>query len=208
MMSTRPNISPRKTPKQWRNRRRLHLWGGTILLLAAVVGLSQLDQMGTFGTAQGDDIATYHKKTARVVRVVDGDTIDIAIPDRDRPHTRIRLWGVDTPETVRPNSPVEHFGPEASAFAKKTLHDQPVTIELPTDRTRDKYGRLLAYIYLPDGRLFNALLIETGHGYADPRFRHPKMREFKGMMEQAQKYKLGLWEEPNNPDLPKYLQRQ
>ena len=58
----------------------------------------------------------------------------------------------------------------------KSLDGQPIRIEVPTDRTRGKYGRLLAYIYLPDGRLFNALLIETGHGYADPRFRHPKMR--------------------------------
>jgi micrococcal nuclease len=207
-MSTRPDISPRKTPKQWRSRRRLHLCSAMILLFAAGVSVRHLDRMGTFGTANGDDIATYHNVTARVVRVVDGDTIDIAIPDGDRPHTRIRLWGVDTPETVRPNSPVQHFGPEASAFAKKTLHDQPVKIELPTDRTRGKYGRLLAYIYLPDGRLFNALLIETGHGYADPRFRHPKMREFKGLMKQAKKDGTGLWAKPNNPDLPKYLKRR
>ena len=207
-MSTRPDISPRKTPKQWRSRRRSQLWGASILLVAALVGLSQLDQMGTFGVASGDDIETYHNVTARVVRVVDGDTLDIAIPDGDRPHTRIRLWGVDTPETVRPNSPVEHFGPEASAFAKKILDGQPIRIEVPTDRTRGKYGRLLAYIYLPDGRLFNALLIETGHGYADPRFRHPKMREFKSLMKQAQKDGTGLWARPNNPDLPEYLHRR
>ena len=70
-MSTRPVISPRKTPKQWRSRRRSQLWGATILLVAALVGLSQLDQMGTFGVASGDDIETYHNVTARVVRVVD-----------------------------------------------------------------------------------------------------------------------------------------
>ena len=63
------------------------------------------------------DIEKYNAKTFAVIHVVDGDTLDINISDGRYNHTRIRLWGIDTPETKKPNSPVMYFGPEASDFA-------------------------------------------------------------------------------------------
>jgi micrococcal nuclease len=92
-----------------------------------------------------------------VVRVVDGDTIEVRIGGDVED---VRLIGVDTPETVKPDTPVECFGPEASAFTHEALEGERVRLVLGAER-RDKYGRLLAYVYR-GGRLFNAALIRRG----------------------------------------------
>ncbi len=97
-----------------------------------------------------------------VVNVVDGDTIDVWLGGNE---TRIRLLGVDTPETVRPGSPVECFGKEASRYTEESLLGKIVSLE--TDRTQaeyDRYGRLLAYIFL-DGESvsFNQTLLREGY---------------------------------------------
>ena len=81
-----------------------------------------------------------------VERVVDGDTIVV------RGVGRVRLIGVDTPETVDPRRPVEFFGREASAFTKRLLEGQRVRLEYDWERA-DRYGRTLAYVYLRDGML-------------------------------------------------------
>jgi micrococcal nuclease len=94
---------------------------------------------------------------AEVVRVVDGDTVEARI---DGDVEDVRLIGVDTPETVKPGAPVECFGPRASAFTHEALEGERVRLVLGAER-RDKYGRLLAYVYR-GGRLFNAALIRRG----------------------------------------------
>lgn len=94
---------------------------------------------------------------ARVVRVVDGDTIEARIDGRVED---VRYIGVDTPETVKPGAPVECFGPRASAFNHHLVEGRRVRLVLGVER-RDKYGRLLSYVYL--GRLFvNAELLRRG----------------------------------------------
>src|SRR6266542_627527 len=99
---------------------------------------------------------------ARVGRVVDGDTLEVAVAGR---RERVRLIGVDTPETVAPGRPVEPYGPQASAFAKHWLTG--ATLRLAADaEPRDHYGRLLAYAWLGDGTFWNALLL--AEGYARP----------------------------------------
>jgi micrococcal nuclease len=95
--------------------------------------------------------------TAAVVRVVDGDTIEARI---DGEEDDVRLIGVDTPETVKPDAPVECFGPRASAFTHRLLEGRTVRLRLGVE-TRDVYGRLLAYVWL--GRRFvNAELVRRG----------------------------------------------
>lgn len=111
--------------------------------------------------------------TAVVERVVDGDTIEARI---DGEAERVRLIGVDTPETVRPGAPVECYGPRASRFAKRLLEGRRVRLVFGAER-RDRYGRLLAYAYLrrgagappgagaPEGarsRFVNAILVRRG----------------------------------------------
>ena len=95
---------------------------------------------------------------AVVTAVVDGDTIEVA---RDGHADMLRLLGVDTPETVHPERPVECFGPEATAFTRRALLGRRV--RLTFDRvTRDRYGRLLAYVEV-DGRRFNDSLLAGGY---------------------------------------------
>ncbi|HDY65881.1 MAG TPA: hypothetical protein ENH84_06585 [Phycisphaerae bacterium] len=184
--------------------RKLLLWTAVV---TAVLALIAADQGGLFGQRQGPDMPRYHGKTFRVTRVMDGDTFDVEIPDGRWGCTRIRLWGVDTPETVKPDWPVEHFGPEASQFTRRAIHRGDVRLELLPHRTRDKYGRLLGYAYLPDGRMLNRVLIENGLGFADPRFNHPYKTEFARLQAAARRNKRGLWENPNPDHIPYYLKK-
>jgi endonuclease YncB( thermonuclease family) len=182
---------------------------GLVLALIAA-GFVSADHFGLFGRAPTKDHDKYDGKTFRVVHVVDGDTLDVEPADevRRKPSTRIRLWGVDTPEVVDPRKPVEHFGPEASAFAKRVLAEANVRLELDAVQTRDKYERLLAYVILPDGRMLNRVLVEEGYAYADPRFPHKYKREFAKLMKQAKAARLGLWKDLKPTDLPEYLQNE
>jgi micrococcal nuclease len=94
---------------------------------------------------------------AEVVRVVDGDTAEVRIGGEVED---VRLIGVDTPETVKPEAPVECFGPQASSFAHHLLEGRRVRLVFGVER-RDVYGRLLAYVYI-DHRLVNAMLVRRG----------------------------------------------
>lgn len=94
---------------------------------------------------------------ARVVRVVDGDTI---VVDLDGAEERVRYIGVDTPESVQPGHPVECFGREASAFNRRLVEGRMVRLEFDRER-RDAYGRLLAYVHA-GSRLVNAELVRRG----------------------------------------------
>jgi micrococcal nuclease len=94
---------------------------------------------------------------AYVTRVVDGDTVEAQIGDEVED---VRLIGIDTPETVKPEAPVECFGPQASSFTHRVLEEQPVRLVFGVER-RDVYGRLLAYVYIGH-RFFNAELVRRG----------------------------------------------
>ena len=183
---------------------------GLAVAAAIVAALVLADQLGVFGTIERTgDMETYHNKTFRVARVIDGDTLDIDLPDRHKGHptTRIRLWGVDTPETVKENTPIQHFGPEATEFTKRSCHNKQVRLELVAGNTRDRHGRLLAYVYTTNGdgkKMLNAELIAGGYGYADERFDHARKREFRRLQRQAQQAGRGLWKDVRNSDLPYY----
>jgi micrococcal nuclease len=103
--------------------------------------------------------------TVRVTHVVDGDTIDVAMPDGDE--ETVRYIGIDTPETVKPDTRVQCGGPRAHEANERLVGDREVTLRFDAER-RDVYGRLLAYVYVhgagPGGRaLFvNAELVRRG----------------------------------------------
>lgn len=127
-----------------------------------------------------------------VKRVVDGDTIVVSIDARD---VTIRLIGINTPETKKPNSPIECFGPEASARTEALLPvGVPVRIERDIE-SRDKYGRLLAYVYRePDDVFINGVLIDEG--FARPYPFPPNTTfatEFAAGAELAKSNGTGLW---------------
>ncbi len=153
------------------------------------------------------DLEKYHDKSFTVVKVVDGDTIDIDIPDGNYPHTRIRLWGIDTPETKSPKVGIMYFGPQAAEFTTKLALGKQVTVYLEERRTRGKYGRLLAYVQLPDGSFLNKVLLKEGYAYADLRFKHSFYNKYKQLESAARSGKKGLWEKVTREQLPEWLQR-
>lgn len=141
-----------------------------------------------------DENIDINKETnfSKVAKVVDGDTIDIDINSKVE---RIRLIGLNTPETVDPRKTVECFGKEASAKAKELLANQKVKIAADaTQGDRDKYGRLLRYIWRGDGLFFNLEMIKQGYGYEYTyNFPYKYQAEFKAAQKFAEQNKLGLW---------------
>jgi micrococcal nuclease len=104
----------------------------------------------------------------------------------------VRLIGVDTPETVAPGEPVGCFGPEASSFTRAVSTGQRVRLEFDTDRT-DRFGRTLAYVYLPDEIFLNATLVEQGYGYAYTVFPFRYLEQFRALEREAREARRGLW---------------
>ena len=132
---------------------------------------------------------------ARVLRVVDGDTIkvEIAKPPAGLAATEtIRLIGVDTPESVDKRKPIQYFAREASAYVKTRLTGQPILLAFDKD-LRDRYGRLLAYVFLEDGSCFDLELILQGYGYAYVKYPFFFMDEFRHAELKARYEKRGLW---------------
>jgi len=126
-----------------------------------------------------------------VVQVSDGDTI---VVDMNGVEERVRLIGIDTPEKDHPKKPVQCFALAASAFAKDLIADNPVRLEAdPTNDNRDRYDRLLRYVYLPDGTHVNAEVVKQGYGFAYLSFPFTKLDEFKQSEIEAREQNLGLW---------------
>jgi len=156
----------------------------------------------------GTDHDRYHNRMFRVARVVDGDTLDIDVPDGNKPMTRIRLWGVDTPEVKGSPKGEMYFGPQASEFAKRILTGRSVYVVLAPEKTRGKYGRLLAYVMLDrGGKMFNELLLEKGLAYADRRFPHAYRKQFEAIEKRARRAGVGLWADITIEKMPGWRQR-
>ena len=127
-----------------------------------------------------------------VSHYVDGDTIAV---NMNGSIETIRFIGVDTPETHKPNTPVQCFGPEAAAHTKAEISRfGKVRLQAdPLDTNRDRYGRLLRYVYLPDGTLMDEQIIRQGYGFAYLSFPFSKKDQFAAGQKAAQAAKLGLW---------------
>lgn len=132
---------------------------------------------------------------ATVLHVVDGDTLDADLDGIGK--VRIRMLGVNTPETVDPRKTVECFGKSASDFSKQTLMvgKRIQLAEDPQADERDKYGRLLRNVILEDGTDFNALLVQEGYAYAYLGFPLDPQRkvQLKRLEIMAKTEKRGLW---------------
>lgn len=127
--------------------------------------------------------------TAYVLRAVDGDTIEVRLDGRDED---VRYIGIDTPETVKPDTPVQCFGPRAHRFNARLVTHRRVRLVFGVER-RDVYGRLLAYVYL-GGRFVNAELAKRGFARTltippNDRF----ARRFKRLQIAAARAARGLW---------------
>jgi micrococcal nuclease len=122
----------------------------------------------------------------QVTRVIDGDTLVVA------GQGRVRLIGVDAPETNDPRPDVLQVALDATAFARSMAVGQRVTLRFD-QQLKDHYGRVLAYVYLPDGRLLNAELLQRGLAtlYSRESFRH--MTAFRAMEREARSNRRGIW---------------
>ncbi|MET0604417.1 MAG: thermonuclease family protein [Baekduia sp.] len=151
-----------------------------VVLLAAGYGWVQRGEDGGSSSA-----------TARVLRVVDGDTILVAVGGRQE---RVRYIGVDTPETVKPHTPVQCFGKRASAANRRLVDGREVRLVADAE-ARDRYGRLLAYVYRAgDGLFVNEALVRGG--YATTLTIAPNVRftdRFAALARQARDAGRGLW---------------
>ena len=156
-----------------------------LVLLAAGYGYSR---SGGGGDATGRAAAA---SAGQVIKVVDGDTIRVRTATGTE---RVRLIGIDTPETVKPNTPVQCFGRAASAEAHRLLDGRRVRL-VPDVEARDRYGRLLAYVYrTPDGLFVNAELARRG--FARQMTIPPNVRfadRFGRLVAQARDAGRGLW---------------
>lgn len=134
---------------------------------------------------------------ARVVRVVDGDTFLALVGGVRRP-VRVRVIGVDTPETVRPDEPVACYGPQASAFTKHLLRRGAVIrVAHEGGGDTDRYGRQLWDVWLPDGRFLESVLVASGAARAYP---YPPQTDHATLLAaletQARAAQKGLWGPP------------
>ena len=127
----------------------------------------------------------------KVVRVVDGDTIQVCCIGWKR--EKVRYIGVDTPETHHPMRGVEPYGMEAAEANRKLVDGKTVRLEFDVQQL-DKYGRTLAYIYLEDGTFVNAWLVENGYAMVmtfPPNVKHQEL--FLKLQREAREARKGLW---------------
>ena len=162
----------------WRRLVQAGMWA-----VGLYVGVGAFIQTTGTGAAQGTE-------SAYVVRVIDGDTIEVQIAGAT---ATVRLMGIDTPETKHPTRPVEYYGPEAAALAETVLSG--MTVDLTTDRTGDRedvYGRWLRYVVVR-GVDFNAALVREGYARAVREFAYARRAEFVALEDAARSRGVGVW---------------
>ena len=162
--------------------------GAALLAAGAVVTWYQVPSVP--GTRKGGLGHLSTEPAAAVIqRVIDGDTVVLSGGER------VRYIGLDTPELHHPRKPVEWYAREAKEFNRQLVDGKPVRLELDVQK-RDRYGRLLAYVYLEDGTFVNAELLRQGFGQLltiPPNVKHVDL--FVQMQREAREAGRGLWAE-------------
>ena len=138
----------------------------------------------------GDHLTGSGTSSARVTRVVDGDTVVVDLDGRSQ---KVRYIGIDTPESVKPNTPVQCWAKKASALNKQLVGGQMVTLLFDRERT-DRYGRLLAYVKRSDGLDVNAELLKAGAARTmEISPNTSRARDFRALAAKARSEQRGLW---------------
>ena len=161
-----------------------------VVLLACTAATVTVTADPSAPLSRPPSVASNGMRLATVTRVVDGDTAHVRLQGRD---VTVRFIGVDTPETVVPGQPIECYGAEASHFTTRQLTGQRVGLEFDVDRI-DPFGRTLAYVWIPDGSLFNETLVRRGLATVatyppDTRY----VQRFEAAQRAAKATERGLW---------------
>ncbi len=130
--------------------------------------------------------SSYDKFQAKVIEVIDGDTVKIETGDL------IRLLGIDAPETNHPDFPEQKFGRKAKEYLKNRILNKICLFEFNKKNKYDVYNRILAFVYL-DGKLINAEMIKNGYAYVYLKSKNKKTNEFLILEDIARKQKKGIW---------------
>jgi micrococcal nuclease len=128
-----------------------------------------------------------------VTHYIDGDTIMVNMNGSEQ---TIRFIGIDTPETHKPNTPVQCYGPAAAAHTKAVIANAGGKVRLQSDAlssNRDRYDRLLRYVYLANGTNVNLLNVQQGYAFYYPYFPYTKSAQFESAQKQARAKDIGLW---------------
>lgn len=130
------------------------------------------------------------EEQAKVLKVIDGDTVHVQLTEGQK--EKIRIIGIDTPETKDPRKPVQCFGKEASKQMHKLVNGKTVVLERNPAGDRDKYKRLLRYISL-NGEDIGAAMIRDGFAFSYKQFPHPRLEEYNLLEREAREAIRGLW---------------
>ncbi len=164
-----------------------------VFIIATLVEAQTVAMMPTYPVEDFTTDTTY-----KVLKVIDGDTVKLHYNGKA---TNFRLIGIDTPETVHPNKPVEAFGKEASEFIRNMLLGESVYLRFDVQQI-DLYGRRLAYLYrVPDGLFVNLEIVRQGYGRPYTRFPFKHMELFRHYGNRARTAGKGLY----RGDLPTQL---
>ncbi|MES1213392.1 MAG: thermonuclease family protein [Singulisphaera sp.] len=163
--------------------RRLLIRAATLLLFALVAAL-QSWRGCSLEVRESQPMPEGHY---RVLRVVDGDTLLM------QDHKRLRLMGVDTPETVKEDTPVQPWGPEATEFTREFVGPGEVRLQFDRERT-DRFGRYLAYVWVGD-RMLNEELLRAGLARWEPGYHYSQSMKtrFRKAQREAQQGQRGIW---------------
>jgi len=162
-------------------------------LVLTLASLSCWDHLRASGRPK-DDWTRFDHRTFTVSRVVDGDTIHI---HTDEPNdTIIRLLGIDAPEMHDPTTDrPAHWAERSTNYLRARINGKSVSLRLEPIETRDRYDRLLAYIYVGDADNINMDLVRDGQAYSDRRFKHSFRPQFEQAENEARTKKRGLWQD-------------
>ena len=154
----------------------------TFALLGLLAVAVLLDRLGTFGY-RGDDWASFDQQTVLVTRVVDGQTLLARVPDSAK-ELAVRLLGIEVPDSDRS---------QAIESLMHQVEGKSITLRLPELQTRDRSGRLLAYLYDAENNNLNLDLIRQGRARADRSCAHALLRSFEQAEQEARRKRRGVW---------------
>ncbi len=170
-------------------KQRKKFWIVTGAIIVIVIGLVA----HTYGWVKPINPAvlmTFEPGSYTVKTFLDGDTVVVTMNGTDE---TVRFIGVDTPETHKPNSPVQCYGPEAASYTKQRIGDRPIRLvadHLTTNR--DRYNRLLRYVVLDDGTYLNQELVAKGYAFAYS-FPFAELKTYAETMDETKLAGRGLW---------------